>query len=162
MLGTLCELGLRDLAYTLITNTEYPGWGFSIVNGSTTIWEHWDSFTFENGIRKGMNSFNHYSFGACTEWMYEYCLGIRPDEEKVGLKKVSFKPFMDKSGKITSASGHYDSDFGKIEISWQRDGDIYTYTVSAPQKIETEFEFKDMEIISKEHSEGNHIFTLKF
>ena len=162
LLGTLCELGLRDLAYTLITNREYPGWGFSIVNGSTTIWEHWDSFTYENGIRKGMNSFNHYSFGACTEWMYEYCLGIRPDEEKVGLKKVTFEPFFDKSGKITHASGHYDSDFGKIEMSWVRDGDIYKYTVSVPEEIETEFKFPDMEIISEDHSGKSHTFTLKF
>ncbi len=38
---------------------EFPGRGYSVMNGATTIWEHWNSYTEKNGIRKGMNSFNH-------------------------------------------------------------------------------------------------------
>ena len=67
LLPALCELGRADIAYAMLTSTEFPGWGYSIKNGATTIWEHWDSYTEERGIRTGMNSFNHYSFGSCTE-----------------------------------------------------------------------------------------------
>jgi len=52
-LPTLCDIGHSDIAYHLITNREYPGWGYSVVNGATTIWEHWDSYTESDGIKKG-------------------------------------------------------------------------------------------------------------
>ena len=159
-LPTLSQLGMQDLAYKLITDRDYPGWGFSIVNGATTIWEHWDSFTYENGIRKGMNSFNHYSFGSCTEWMFEYCLGIQPDEEHPGCRKVNFHPYLDRTGKINSAKGHYDTDFGRIAVTWQRTGDIYEYCVQLPKEIETEFHFPDMQVLEQTHTDSSHTFKL--
>ena len=160
LLPTLCEVGLSDVAYTLITNREYPGWIYSILNGATTIWEHWDSFTEEKGILKGMNSFNHYSLGSCTEWMYEYCLGIRPDTEKGGLKKVRFVPFFDLSEKITWAKGHYDSALGRICVEWQKKGDIYEYRVVAPQIIECEFDFCKMKIERQLKNGNEYVFVL--
>jgi len=160
LLPTLCDVGLGNVAYHLITNREYPGWGYSVVNGATTIWEHWDSFTEENGIKKGMNSFNHYSLGSCTQWMYEYCLGIRPDIENPRCKKVKFAPYFDLTGKITFAKGHYDTDYGRISAEWKREGDEFSYTVSMPQEIECEFEFSDMEITSRKNENGEYHFKL--
>lgn len=82
LLPVLCDLGETDLAYELITKTSYPSWGYSVVNGATTIWERWNSYTKEDGFGDvGMNSFNHYSLGSCVEWLYGYVLGIRPSEE---------------------------------------------------------------------------------
>lgn len=52
LLSTLCDIGRSDIVYALITNTYYPGWGYSVINGATTIWKHWDSYTRENGIKK--------------------------------------------------------------------------------------------------------------
>ena len=140
---------MQYLAYKLITDRDYPGWGFSIVNGATTIWEHRDSFTYEHGIRKGMNSFNHYSFGSCTVWMFEYCLGIQPDEEHPGCRKVNFSPYMDRTGKINFAKGHYDTDFGRINVSWERSGDVYNYCVQLPADIEFAFHFPNMQILEQ-------------
>ena len=143
LLPTLCDIGRSDIAYRMMTSREFPGWGYSVVNGATTIWEHWDSYTHENGILDGMNSFNHYSFGSCTEWMFEYCLGIRPSLCEVGLKHVTFAPVFDKTGKITSAKGHYDSDFGRISVEWQaRDGG-FLYRVTCPESIGRDFVFDD-------------------
>ena len=96
-----------------------------------------------------MNSFNHYSLGSCTEWMYEYCLGIRPDVNNPGLKKVCFAPFFDKSGKITSAQGHYDTDFGRISIEWSKVTETaFEYRVSLPEEIECEFSFSGMKFLT--------------
>ena len=161
LLPSLCELGLSDMAYKLITNREFPGWGFSVMNGATTIWEHWDSYTHENGILKGMNSFNHYSFGSCTEWMYEYCLGIRPSWEKVGLKKVTFAPVFDPTGRITSASGHYDSDYGRIDVSWELVDGGFKYEVVCPSAIEQEFRFDGYCIKNKVETANGVAFFLK-
>ena len=120
ILPVLCELGLSDLCYDLITKTSYPSWGYSIANGATTIWERWDSYTVENGIKdgEGMNSFNHYSFGSCGEWFFEYALGIKP--LVAGFKKIRIKPFVDKSGKITFIKGHYDSVLGNTGKQWYK------------------------------------------
>lgn len=153
LLPALCELGQTELAYALLTSREFPGWGYSVVNGATTIWEHWDSYTEEKGIRPGMNSFNHYSFGSCTEWMYEYCLGIRPSEDG-GFRRVTLAPCFDTSGRITSAAGSYQTDFGPITASWEKQGDGFAYTVSLPEEIEYSFDFGTMRVKQQELRDG--------
>ena len=44
--GYLCpvltDAGYADVAYTLLLNTTFPSWGYSIRQGATTIWERWD------------------------------------------------------------------------------------------------------------------------
>ena len=160
LLPSLCELGLRDDAYRIMASTEFPGWGYSVKHGATTIWERWNSYTVEDGIMGGMNSFNHYSFGSCTEWMYEYCLGINPHFDKPGFQKVTMRPYLDKSGKVTSAQGHYDTDFGTIAVDWTVNDGIYTYTVTIPEAIEYDFDFPGMKVVSHECSGETHTFTL--
>ena len=160
LLPTLCEVGLKDIAYSLITSKEFPGWGYSVVNGATTIWEQWDSYTEKGGIKKGMNSFNHYSLGSCTAWMYTCCLGICPSFEKPGCQKVRFAPFLDTSGKINAANGYYDTTYGRITVQWKKEAERYFYDVSAPDEIECEFDFAEMKIISKNFGNGTYSFEL--
>ncbi len=152
LLPTLSDIGREDMAYGLITSTEFPGWGYSVVNGATTIWEHWDSYTKESGMKHGMNSFNHYSFGSCTEWLYEYCLGIRPTDNG-GFKKVIFAPRFDASGKITSAKGYYNTPFGRITVCWKKIDSGFEYTVELPREIEYEFDFGTRTVIGEESSD---------
>ena len=161
LLPTLCDIGRSDIAYRLITSTEYPGWGYSVVNGATTIWERWDSYTKENGIRKGMNSFNHYSLGSCTQWMFEYCLGIRPQIDDPGCRGICFSPYPDISGKINSAKGYYDTDFGRITVQWQRRVSEFEYAVTVPSQIQCTFVFNDMQVVSQDQENGSYRFTLK-
>ena len=131
------------------------------MNGATTIWERWDSYTEKDGIKKGMNSFNHYSLGSCTEWMYEYCLGIRPDINNPAFKKVTFKPVFDTTCKITSASGYYDSPFGRINVAWTNNNGVFEYKVNVPSEIECIFDFSDMTVIENNSKCGEYIFKLK-
>jgi alpha-L-rhamnosidase len=116
----LSENGRDDLAYKLLTNQQYPSWLYSVVNGATSIWERLNSYTVENGFggNNGMNSFNHYSFGAVAAWMYNYSLGIQRHPQKPAFKEFILKPTPDPTGQITSAKGYYDSVYGKIESEW--------------------------------------------
>lgn len=159
LLPTLCDIGRPDIAYSLLTSTEFPGWGYSVINGATTIWEHWDSYTVDRGIRAGMNSFNHYSFGSCTEWMYEYCLGIRPSVTD-SFRRVTFSPVFDTSGKITSASGYYDTAFGRISVLWEKQGDCFVYTVQAPDDVECSFDFGGMTVLKESKKNGAYCFCV--
>ena len=159
LLPTLCDIGRGDLAYSIITSTEFPGWGYSILNGATTIWEHWDSFTVENGIRPGMNSFNHYSFGSCVEWMYEYCLGIRPGVCG-GFKSVTLAPVFDFSGKITFANGKYATPCGEIAISWEKKDDEFVYTAALPNAINVNIDLQNYRVIKRTDDGERTVITL--
>ncbi|MBR3681001.1 MAG: family 78 glycoside hydrolase catalytic domain [Clostridia bacterium] len=159
LLPTLCDIGRADLAYGILTSTEFPGWGYSIMNGATTVWEHWDSFTAENGIRAGMNSFNHYSFGSCVEWMFEYCLGIRPTASG-GFKSVILAPTFDPTGKITSAKGRYATPCGEIEVLWEKTGDKITYTATVPNAVNVNLDLHNYEVVDSEHDGNKYTVTV--
>ena len=159
LLPTLCELGMSDTAYDILTQTDFPGWGYSIVNGATTIWEHWDSNSTEKLTE--MNSFNHYSLGSCVEWMYEYCLGLRPNERSGGFKKLTIRPYMDLSGKITSAEGYYNSPFGKITLSWKKSGEKYIFEAEIPCEIEVTYDFVGFDEHDRSISGNVTTFVLK-
>ena len=159
LLPTLCDIGRADIAYRILTSREFPGWGYSVVNGATTIWEHWDSYTNANGIRGGMNSFNHYSLGSCVEWMYEYCLGIHPSEP-YGFKKVNFSPVFDPTASITSAKGGYITPYGKISVSWKRSGKGFLYTVDLPTEIEAVFDIDGAVAIDTNKEMGHYSFLI--
>ena len=118
ILQTLSDIGRADLCYKLLTNVDYPSWGYSIVNGATTIWERWDSYTKKNGVNKhGMNSFNHFAFGSVLEWFYSGILGINP--ELPGFNKILIKPMFDFSGKVNFASGSYVLKNNRISVLWK-------------------------------------------
>ncbi len=137
ILPALSELGESALAYKLLTNRTYPGWLYSVVNGATTIWERWNGYTKEGGFGDvNMNSYNHYAYGSCGEWMFRYCLGIRPSFEGAGFAKLTLKPDIDFSGRLTHAEGRYDSVRGEIAVSWKVSGDTAVYTARVPEGIE--------------------------
>jgi alpha-L-rhamnosidase len=129
LLPTLTDIGRSDLAYRLIQNTTYPSWGYSIEQGATTIWERWNSYTKAKGFGPvGMNSFNHYAYGSCSEWMFRSMLGI--DTDGVGFKKIKMKPEFDES--ITWAKGHYDSIHGRISSDWKLAAGIFEWAITIP------------------------------
>ncbi len=129
LLPTLTEIGRSDLAYRLLQNKTYPSWGYSIEQGATTIWERWNSYTKEKGFGDvGMNSFNHYAYGACSEWMFRSMLGIETDG--AGFKTITMKPEFGRG--ITWAKGHYDSIHGRINSDWKVDRETFRWTVAVP------------------------------
>lgn len=131
----LSDAGLDGMAYRLLQQTEYPSWLYPVEQGATTIWERLNSYTQTDGFggNNRMNSFNHYSFGAVGSWMYNYSLGIQPDEHHPGFKHFFLKPTPDPTGKMTYARGHYDSVYGRIESGWEimPKSARYSFTVPA-------------------------------
>ena len=135
---------MDDLAYDLLLQRENPSWLYSVDQGATTIWERWDSYTKESGFNKhewNMNSFNHYSYGVVSEWMFRRVAGIEADEAQPGFKHFFLMPTPDErtyfpagQERITSVKATHESGYGLIRSEWQRtdDGRIaYTATVPA-------------------------------
>lgn len=131
----LSEYGHTDTAYGLLLNEGYPGWGYSIANGATSIWERWDSYTVEYGFggRDGgnnaqMNSFSHYAFGSVAEWLFRYALGI--DTEGPGYDRIVLRPHAD--ARVGWMKGSYRSVNGMIGSEWEVGRNDTTYRVSIP------------------------------
>jgi hypothetical protein len=51
LLDALTEIGRLDKAYTLLLREEYPSWLYSVNQGATTIWEHWDGLREDGYVR---------------------------------------------------------------------------------------------------------------
>lgn len=117
LLPTLCDNGLADEAFRILEQTSAPGWLHQIILGATTILEDWD------GMDKYQDSFNHYSFGAVCQFLFEYVAGIRPT---VGFKHFLLRPLI--GGSLTWAEGKYKG----IKSRWERNGEEYLYTCTIP------------------------------
>ena len=129
LMPTLTEIGRNDVACRLLENTTYPSWGYSIVNGATTIWERWNSYTKENGFGDvSMNSFNHYAYGSVGEWMFSTLAGI--DTDGPGFRRMVIRPRP--GGSITSAKASYHSINGVIATDWHLDGAKFHLKITIP------------------------------
>ena len=127
----LSENGFDDIAYKLFEQTVYPSWLYPVLQGATTIWERWNSYTLVNGFGPvDMNSFNHYSYGAIEEWMMAYSLGIQRDEDNPGYKHIILQPRI--GGSFSFIRGHYDSVYGRIISGWSVQNGDYTYEATIP------------------------------
>ena len=127
---TLSKIGREDLAFMLLNRKEFPSWLYPITMGATTIWERWDTQKPDGTIIKGMNSFNHYSYGAIGEWMYNYVGGLSIDPDNPGYKHILFHPHP--GGGLTSASAEFKSLYGKIKSNWEIKDDMFHYEVVIP------------------------------
>ncbi|MDX3642160.1 family 78 glycoside hydrolase catalytic domain [Streptomyces sp. MB09-02B] len=135
----LTDEGRADLAYALLYQDALPSWLFSVRNGATTVWERWDSYSGQAGFGPvGMNSFNHYAYGAIMEWMYGYMAGIAPDPDGPGFRRFLLRPHLDPTGRITRVSGVYESPYGEIRCAWevQDEGRTLAYEVVVPANSE--------------------------
>ncbi len=114
----LSDNGMEDIAFRMLLNEEYPGWLYEIKTGATTVWERWNSLDGNGNISStGMNSLNHYSYGAVVEWMFAYAAGFRVDEEHPGSKYMRIAPSY--NWKLRQFKSTYDSAAGEYESAWK-------------------------------------------
>lgn len=127
----LSECGYDDVAWKLFEQTECPSWLYPVLQGATTIWERWNSYTIKNGFGPvSMNSFNHYSYGAIEEWIMQYVLGIQRDENNPGYKHFILNPRP--GGSLEFAEGGFETPYGYVKSSWKRKGNRYEYSFTIP------------------------------
>ena len=130
LMQVLTDYGMVDIAYELLLQRKNPSWIYSIDNGATTIWERWNSYTLESGMGpKGMNSFNHYAYGAVCAWIWQTVAGIASDPAAPGFKHIIMKPVPDK--RLGHVTAEYASAAGTIKSAWHYEGDrcIWEFTV---------------------------------
>ena len=128
---TLSDYGYLDEAYTLLNRTEYPSWLYPVTKGATTIWERWDGQKPDGSFQDvGMNSFNHYAYGAIGEWMYRVVAGIEIDEASPGYKHILIQPRP--GGGLTQASASVESMYGLVASGWEIADGKMTVKIEVP------------------------------
>ena len=95
----------------IVNNIDYPGWGYMVEQGATTLWETWKE-------SDNIYSNSHPMFGSVTEWFYRWLGGIRPDPKHPGFKKFFIKPFTPKG--LDSVSTSYAAPQGEILSQWSK------------------------------------------
>ena len=123
-LESLAEHGDPNAVFDIVNSRAYPGWGFMIDQGATTIWETWKESddTYSN---------NHPMFGTVSEWLYRWLAGIRPDPEHPGFKEFFIKPTT--PGGLDSVNCTYHSPYGAITSNWKKtESESYTYEITVP------------------------------
>lgn len=129
ILPALSRFGRDDVAWRLLTNTDYPSWLYSVRQGATTIWERWDGWRHDVGFQNpGMNSFNHYAFGACGKWMFTTAAGIASDGP--GFKRLLIRPRP--GGGLRWLRARYDSIRGPVATEWRLEGSTFHLRVTIP------------------------------
>jgi alpha-L-rhamnosidase len=114
----LSDYGYLDEAYMLLNRKEYPSWLYPVTKGATTIWERWDGEKPDGSFQDvGMNSFNHYAYGAIGDWMYNVVAGIAIDEKQPGYKHILIDPRP--GGGLNYAKAGVDSVYGHVESGWK-------------------------------------------
>jgi alpha-L-rhamnosidase len=127
LMRVLSDNGRSDLAYTIATQQTYPGWGYMIAKGATTIWELWNGDTAD----PAMNSGNHDMLvGDLGIWLYEDLAGIKPDPEQPGFKHIIMRP--EPVGDLRYVEAFHRSPYGLIVSDWQRDGDRFWWQITVP------------------------------
>lgn len=119
----LTDYGRSDVAYKLLLQDTCPSWIYPVTMGATTIWERWDSMLKDGTIPDtGMNSFNHYSYGAIGDWLYRSAVGIR--EKEAGYKSITIHPHP--GGDFEHMSASTCTPYGKVSAAWKAENNRIT------------------------------------
>lgn len=124
LLPTLCDNGMTEEAFRILEQTTAPGWLHPVIMGATTMLENWD------GLDVFRDSFNHYSFGAVCQFLFEYVAGIRPTFDAPGFHKILLKPVP--GGSLTWAEASYKSKQGLICSGWKTENGKFKYHCTIP------------------------------
>ncbi|MHB0864954.1 family 78 glycoside hydrolase catalytic domain [Paenibacillus sp. SEL3] len=132
---TLTENGYHQLAGEVFLKEDYPSWLYTVNMGATTMWERWNSINPDRNFdESGMNSFNHYAYGAIGDWMYQKLAGIR-------LIEPAYKRFMIKPEPIhgiTWVDASFTSVYGIIRSKWRFEKNIFSLDIEVPVNTEAE------------------------
>jgi alpha-L-rhamnosidase len=140
----MSDNGKLDAAYELLYQKSWPSWLYAVTQGATTIWERWDGYTEDNGFQDpGMNSFNHYAYGAIGTWLYTKVAGINFDPEQAGYKHSIIRP--QPGGGLTYATGTLDTQYGELKSSWTYENEVFKLDVTIPPNTTATVYLPDVE-----------------
>ncbi|MDP4269167.1 MAG: family 78 glycoside hydrolase catalytic domain [Bacteroidota bacterium] len=127
LMRELTKRGRVDIAWQIATQTDYPGWGYMVKNGATTVWELWNGNTAD----PTMNSQNHVMLlGDLIAWMYGDLAGLKPAEGCPGFQKLRMEPHI--PGNLTSVTAYTETPYGQAKSDWVINNGQFIWNVVVP------------------------------
>ena len=164
----LTQLDRTDIAYDLLFQKTWPSWLYAVTQGATTIWERWDGWTHDDGTGRrsgfqdpGMNSFNHYAYGAIGDWLYRVVAGINADWAQPAYKHTIFRPQPPADNRLTFAKASLHSPYGLVSSEWHIIEKEFTLEVIVPPNT-TATVYLPGESEGHQVSSGKHQFRCPF
>jgi alpha-L-rhamnosidase len=114
ILEALSRAGNVQTVFDIVNSPEYPGWGYMVEQGATTLWETWKE-------SDNVYSNCHPMFGSITEWFYRWLGGIRPLPDYPGFEKFIINPSLPEG--LNEVSCSYHSPNGIIVSNWKKSSD---------------------------------------
>lgn len=135
--AVLSENDCLKQAYDLLLKKDFPGWLYQVAQGATTVWEHWDGRRPDGTMwSAGMNSFNHYAYGAVGAWLYSTVLGLGQQAGTAGFTAARLAPRP--GGGLNWAEGWHETPLGRYALRWEKDAVKTNVTFSVPANAEAE------------------------
>ncbi len=123
LLDVLAANGAAEAAFRVATQKSYPGWGYMIAEGATTLWERWEKLAGH-----AMNSQNHIMLGSVDAWFYRTIAGLTP--LLPGWKSVKVRPHV--LGDLAHAEARIETVSGRVAAAWTRSDDAFSLEISLP------------------------------
>lgn len=158
ILHALSENGRIDAAYDLLLQEKNPSWLFSVNQGATTIWEHWDSLKEDGSFwSTSMNSFNHYAYGSVFDWLFGVASGIRVEDDGAGYRHVSIAPHPDR--RLGFVENSVETAGGVLASSWHYHGNELRYEIEIPEGTVADLTLPGQAV--QRLSAGSYLFVRK-
>ena len=128
---SLVENGLGEVVYKAVNHTKFPGWGYMIDQGATTVWESWGMLKGGYHAEESMTM-----LAGVGRLFYESIAGIQ-EPQYYGTRKFApgYEHFNIKPhplGDLTSAEASIKTVRGVISSNWKRTKDSFTLAVEIP------------------------------
>ena len=152
----LSHFGQSELAFKMITRSDFPSYGNLLQRGATTLWE---SFLIDE-----VESMNHHFWGDISSWFIKYLSGIQFNPQANDITILNIKPSF--VSMLDYAEGYYNAPHGKIISSWKRTAMGIILSLQIPEKIkatamlENGFVFEDGSDV-KSVSSGEYIIKIQ-
>lgn len=121
----LAEAGYSGDLVKLLKNPAYPGWGYMLGKGATTVWERWEA-----DVGSDMHSFNHPMFGSYDGFFYNYLAGIRTAECANAFGEIVVAPCFAEG--VSWVRAVLETVRGEIRVFWERTETGVRLKVSTP------------------------------
>ena len=131
LIETLAPEGCGDVMYNMLNQTDYPGWGYMIANGATTIWESWSGPDGPVGDADSMAM-----FATVDKFFHNDLAGIkgpgyyRPDEIEPGFKKLIISPFVPED--LSWVRDRMKTANGTVISGWQKADEGFVMLIQVP------------------------------
>jgi alpha-L-rhamnosidase len=113
----------HEIICAILLKTSYPGYGYFIAKGETTLPETWET-------NHSHCALIHTSYAGISSWFIKCLAGIEPDIDDPGYRIFNIRPKVVKN--LSYAKAELESPYGTIKSGWRKENGKVIYEIFVP------------------------------